>query len=477
MKHHVLLTLILFGLLSGSTMTFTPATYAATIGTRPPEHPPSACILPKVSNTIHGTLAGTQVSYTITMPTNWNGTLLLFSHMYVSPLDAPLNPAPVATDSFTADALVKTGYALAGSSYGHGWAVQEAFQDQIALLDLFKSKCGSPIRTIAWGQSLGGLVTAGLAQLYPTRFAGALPMCGVVAGSVGTWNQLLDAAFAFNVLLAGNKLPLVHIPLTNAQNIINQATSTLTSAQSTAQGRARTALTAALSDVPGWYNLSSPEPNSQDFATQEHNQFLWESQLDFQFAFGARIELELRAGGNPSWNTGIDYGKQLAQSSNFKEVVALYKQAGLNLDQDLNSLAKAPRIKADPKAVDYLGKYFTVNGNLSIPVLTMHTTGDGLAVNQDEQLYASLANAKGKAGMLRQIFVHRADHCSFTPAEILAGFQTLINRVNTGTWGNSTDPAQMIKKATAFGSFLNPLPPSFLNFKPTPFLRPLDTPQ
>src|SRR5437588_2409022 len=152
MKHHVLLTLILFGLLSGSTMSFTPATYAATIGTRPPEHPPSACILPKVSNTIHGTLAGTQVSYTITMPTNWNGTLLLFSHMYVSPLDAPLNPAPVATDSFTADALLKQGYALSGSSYGHGWAVQEAFQDQAALLDLFKSKCGSPIRTIAWGQ-------------------------------------------------------------------------------------------------------------------------------------------------------------------------------------------------------------------------------------------------------------------------------------------------------------------------------------
>jgi len=131
----------------------------------------------------------------------------------------------------------------------------------------------------------------------------------------------------------------------------------------------------------------------------------------------------LRAGGNPSWNTGIDYGKQLAQSSNFKEVVALYKQAGLNLDQDLNSLANSPRTKADPKALDYLSKYFTFDGDLSIPVLTMHTTGDGLAVNQDEQVYASLANAKGKTGMLRQIFVHRADHCSFTPAEILSGMQ------------------------------------------------------
>lgn len=471
MKCPALLTLILFGLLNGLTMTFTTATYAVTRVV----HIPNKCILPNQLNTIHSTLATTKANYTIEVPANWNGTLLLYSHMYISPIDAPLNPAPVAPDTFTADELIKQGYGLAGSSYGHGWAVEEAFQDQIALLDLFKSMCGPPTRTIAWGQSLGGLITAGLAELYPTRFAGALPMCGVVAGSVGTWNQLLDQAFAFNVLLADNKLPLVHIPLANAQSTINQATSILTSAQSSAQGRARTALSAALADVPGWYNSASSEPTSQDVTTQEHNQYLWGSQLDFQFAFGARVELELRASGNPSWNTGIDYSKQLAQSTDFKEVIDLYKQAGLNLDQDLNTLANAPRIKADPGAVNYLRKYFTFNGDLTIPVLTMHTTGDGLAVNQDEQAYASLASVKGKSAMLRQIFVHRADHCSFTPAEILAGVQTLIDRVNTGTWGNTTDPTLMIKKAATFGSFLSPQPPSFLNFTPTSFLRPFDT--
>ncbi len=122
---------------------------------------------------------------------------------------------PVATDvgdPLTGGALLSQGYALAGSSYSQeGWALQQAFHDQIALLNHFDSTCGRPSRTIAWGHSLGGIITAGLVQLYPQRFTAALPMCGVVAGGVGTWNQALDGAFAFDVLLAGNSLPIVNL--------------------------------------------------------------------------------------------------------------------------------------------------------------------------------------------------------------------------------------------------------------------------
>lgn len=370
MKNDIILLFALFALLSGLTVPLAKVVYAQTNSV----HFASSCIRPNVTNTLHGTLAGTKVNYTIAVPSNWNGTLLLYSDTYISPADSPPNPAPIASDNSTTNALLQQGYALAGSAYGTGWAVQEAFQDQIAVLDLFKNKCGPATRTIAWGQSLGGMITAGLAQLYPTRFAGVLPMCAMLAGSIGNWNLALDEAFVFNILLAGNKLPIVHIPLLNAQGTINQATSMLTAAQNTDQGKARIALMTALADIPGWSDSGSPEPSNQDFAAQEHNQFLWASQADIQIAFGARAELELRAGGNPSWNTGVDYSAQLAHSANQNEVVALYKQAGLDLNQDLDSLAKAPRIKADPAAVKYLSKYFTFNGNLSIPVLTMHTT-------------------------------------------------------------------------------------------------------
>ena len=54
---------------------------------------------------------------------------------------------------------------------------------------------------MAWGHSLGGIITAGLIQRYPGRFSAALPMCGVLSGGVATWNTALDAEFAFQQLI------------------------------------------------------------------------------------------------------------------------------------------------------------------------------------------------------------------------------------------------------------------------------------
>jgi len=466
MKRYLLCLLVLFTLLSGLLVTTTRVAHAAT----------SSCVpssgVNKMTGTTPGTIPGTTSSYIIEVPSNWNGALVLYSHGYVFPGSA--NPAQDVGDPLTRAALLQQGYALAGSSYSQtGWALQQAFHDQIALLDLFDATCGNPTRTIAWGHSLGGIITAGLVQLFPGRFAGALPMCGVLAGGVGTWNQALDSAFALDVLLAGSALPIVHI--TNPAGAFNQAEGILATAQQTAQGRAHIALLAALADIPGWFDPASPEPASKDFTAQEQNQFLWETKVDLAFAFFARAELEGRAGGNPSWNTGVNYGKQLELSSDSDEVVALYKQAGLDLNKDLDTLAAAPRITADPQAVQYLSSYIIFNGNLSIPVLTMHTTGDGLVVNQDEQAYASVVRAEGNNSLLRQVFVHRAGHCAFTPAETLTAFQTLIHRLDTGRWDDSTNPDLLNQEAAALGSTLNlNVLSAFLNFEPTVFLRPFD---
>src|SRR3989442_15309367 len=102
------------------------------------------------------------------------------------------------------------------------------------------------------------MITAGLVQLYPDRFVGAAPLCGVLAGGVGVWNEGLDTEFAIKTLLApGSNLQLVNIPnptgnyLTNPNFLL--AEGILAAAQATPQGRARLALVAALGDVPGWY--------------------------------------------------------------------------------------------------------------------------------------------------------------------------------------------------------------------------------
>ncbi|GAC1396954.1 MAG: alpha/beta hydrolase [Ktedonobacteraceae bacterium] len=461
MQRRFLLLLALLALVSSFTTTSSSVAQAAT----------SSCVISGKTNTLQGTLQG--ANYTIAVPSNWNGTLALYSHGYVFSTQPLLNPAPDASDPASGATLLSKGYALAGSSYSqNGWALQQAFHDQTTLLNYFDTTCGYPTRTIAWGDSLGGIITAGLVQLYPERFTGALPMCGVLAGGIGTWNQALDGAFAFNVLLAGGTLPVVHI--TDPNGTLNKAEAILQAAQNTPQSRARTALVAALNDIPGWFDPKSPEPSPKDYTTQEQNQYTWESQVDFLFAFGARAELEYRAGGNPSWNVGVNYRRQLNLSTSSSEVRALYKQAGLNLDTDLDALAKAPRIKADPQAKQYLKKYITFNGDLDIPVLTIHTTGDGLVVNQQEQAYKNVVDSQGDASMLRQTFVHRAGHCAFTPAEKLTAFGTLIHRLNTGRWDDSTYPVLLNKEAATFGTSLNPVPPAFLSFTPTPFLRPYD---
>jgi hypothetical protein len=431
------------------------------------------------------TLTGTftdGATYLIQVPANWNHTLLLYSHGYVTP--GSHNPAQDVGDPVTGAALLAEGYALAGSSYSsEGWALQQAFADQINVLDTFASNVGTPTRTIAWGHSLGGIITAGLVQLNPGRFDGALPMCGVLAGGIGTWNNALNSAFAFQVLLGGGQpLQVVHIqhPFANFQ----ESEILLNTAQATPQGRARLALVGALGDLPGWFDPLSAEPAPTDYAAQEQNQFLWAGQVDFAFQFLLRAELEARAGGNPSWTTGVNFRDLLAHSIDAQEVEALYQQAGLNLDADLATLNAATPISADPNAVAYLQNYITFNGGLGIPVLTMHTTGDGLVANQDEQAYASVVRSAGDNSLLRETFVHRAGHCTFTPAETVTALHTLVNRLNTGRWTDTTTPEVMNAEAAALGPGLNifasgktvvAMPPAFLDYQPTQFLRPFDS--
>ena len=92
-------------------------------------------------------------------------------------------------------------------------------------------------------------------------------------------------------------------------------------AQATPAGQARIALAAALADTPGWFTSLSAQPARTDYAAQEANQFLWDTEVDFPFAFAFRQNLEADAGGNPSWNTGVNFATQLRKSVNYREVV------------------------------------------------------------------------------------------------------------------------------------------------------------
>jgi len=438
---------------------------------------PPACGGTGSVSTVSGTLAD-GATYLLECPAGpWNGTLYLYSHGYVRPGDP--NPPHDVGDPLTRLWMLDNGYALAGSSYAStGWAIAQALPDQINTLNAFGSRYGRPKTTVAWGHSLGGIITAGLVQDYPKRFDAALPMCGVLAGGVATWNTALDAEFAFQKLID----PAVQIVnITNPTANLRAAEVAGAQAQLTPQGQARLALVSALGDTPGWFDPGSPEPAANDYATQEANQFEWGSQVTFPFVFAFRAELEARAGGNPSWNTGVNYFADLAKSADLNEVRALYQAAGLSLTKDLLTLNSAPRVKASPDAAAYLVKNISFNGGISVPVLTMHTTGDGLVVPENEQAYRSAVDRAGRGNLLRQVFVHRAGHCAFTPAETVTAVQTLENRLVTGQW-HVPSPAAMNKQAGDLGPLnvfsTGGLPiataPAFISYSPARYLRPFN---
>jgi dienelactone hydrolase len=428
-------------------------------------------------------------TFKIEVPVSWNGTLLLYSHGYVPPM-VPNGPAEDAPDRTAADELLARGYALAGSSYAsNGWAVKEALTDQIDVLDRFRDRFGRVSRTIAWGQSMGGMITAGLVQRYPHRLQGALPMCGILGGSIGLWNQNLDLEFALKTLLsrdadpavaaAAGSLQLAHV--TDGTANAGAAEAAIAGAHATPQGRARLALASALFDLPDWLAVGTPRPSRGDLAAREAAEFGW-LQIQAQFIFGFRQEIEQRAGGNPTWNVGVDYRKLLARSSSTDLVAGLYRQAGLSLRGDLAALAGAPRVKADRAAAAYFARNIVYDGRIDVPVLSIHTTGDGLVVVPHEQAYADAVRRGGDRALLRQLYVDRPGHCTFTDAEMLSALGALTRRLDEGRW-RGTDPPTLNAAAAAYGPAFQtvsvngapvPAAPGYVSFQPPVFLRPFD---
>ena len=414
-------------------------------------------------------------SYVVEVPRHWNGILLIFSH----PVPVKLGEPPWEVDEPLIKDLVSAGYGVAGSANSIFWPLELVLSDEPALLEVAQGILRSPRHIISVGVSIGGIISAARIQANPTRFSGALPMCGNLAGAVATHNRELDIGFVVKTLLGGDSdLELVHI--TEPKRNLDRSMGLLHEAQATPAGRARLALAAAMGNIPGWKYPASAEPASNDFEARQQNQFAWLNDISFLVFFWAREQVERQAGGNPSWNTGVDYRALLSSSINLDEVEALYASAQVDLDEDLQRLAWEPRIEADPPALDYLEHHVIFNGELGgRPVLTVHTDGDGLVTPDNGRAYAEVIHHAGNEGLLRQLHVHRGGHCTFTSAEVLSALAVLMERIEGGAWPD-LDSQAMNHAAQRFGDGCNrlesgePTEAAFFDFVPPPFPRPYD---
>lgn len=372
------------------------------------------------------TLQG-DILWSARMPANFNGTLLLHSRGW-----SPVAGQPGVGPREHIEALLAQGYALAASNYGAGgWSLAEAVPAQELVVAEFSRRFTVPDQVIAFGYSMGGLVTTALVEKADPVVDGGIAFCSSMGGSLGMMNMGLDGAYAFRTLVAPDSdIQLVDIADDRANGaLVSEAVARV---RDTPAGQARIALAGILAGIPSWTNPDMPQPDPEDAQAQF-------AQIIGSFPAGVflpRAEQEMRAGGNFSWNTGIDYSVLLNRSGRRDLVEALYDNAGISLADDLVTLAAAPRIRADEVAVDYMRANYTPFAEPSVPLLAVQAFGDGITSPSLQRSYAEYA----PADMLDSQYVARAGHCTFDEAETLAAIKRLQTRLDRGTWPQAAEP-------------------------------------
>jgi pimeloyl-ACP methyl ester carboxylesterase len=129
--------------------------------------------------------------YAMQVPANFNGTVALYSHGYRYNVDIPAGipliggykitntPEPVPGGNMAvAQYFFSQGIAIVGSGFARqGWNPDSAIKTNVELIDTFKKQFPKTTKVVAWGSSLGGVITQGLAEKHPELVSAVAPMC------------------------------------------------------------------------------------------------------------------------------------------------------------------------------------------------------------------------------------------------------------------------------------------------------------
>jgi pimeloyl-ACP methyl ester carboxylesterase len=348
---------------------------------------------------VEGT-AGDGSRYGLAKPATWNGGLVVYAHGIVDP-GAPV-AIPSSQDGFTVlrGLLLDRGYAVAYSSFSeNGYSLKSAIQRTHQLGGLFTATFGRPDRTYLAGHSLGGLAVVALAEKYPTQYDGALPMCTPIGGGTAEIQYLGDARVAFDYFFPG-VLP---------GGPFSVPPDTPFSPGSPVFTRTLNALMAGLF-VPGQPTLQFANVAHLPYRSVPELIGSAMSVVGFSIRFTNDV-LEHSHGHIPYDNIGTVF----AGSAN---------DVALNLG--------IARFEAASDAVNYFEKYFSPDGTVQIPVLTLHTRWDPVAPFVQEGAYAQEVADAGGSTWLTQRAITSYGHCNINAAETMSGFDALVAWVNGG---------------------------------------------
>ena len=353
--------------------------------------------------------------YAIYVPTDWNGQAVTIAHGFrdaASPID--LRDQDGLYDA--REALGALGYAVAYSSYSeNGFAVKDGTLRTHQLRGLLSSVLGrAPTKHFLVGYSLGGGVTVSLAEQYPTQYAGALTVCGLVGGSrvqtqyLGHVRALFDSYFTG--FAPGNVLGVPDGTVITIPQIAAAVSSNPLGLLALASTKETPLPYVPLGSV---FDPTSP-------AAQTLVGSLWAA-ISFH-ARGINNITDLTHGKSPFDNATTTYTLGTPVG-----LPAAMLQPMIAASND-----SVMRYRMPPSSVNYLTHNFTPTGRLRVPLLTVHNTWDPAVPLIHEVELAKIVQAAGTSAMLLQRQVPTYGHCAVPLPVLTAAFTDLVGWANTG---------------------------------------------
>lgn len=352
--------------------------------------------------------------YVMMVPANFNGLVALYSHGYRYNIDIPAGipivggykitntPEPVPGGNPTvANYFLSNGMAIMGSGFSRqGWNVDAAVATNVELIDTFKKKFTATTKVVAWGSSLGGIITQTLAEKNPSLVSAVSPMCmadnidaqltmagdflwglktffdptikagGYSAGAAGNAEALGDIVKVLTVMSklqagvatgawpdtsspAGKQLAAAGIPSRSALLLAGLMAGIPT----------QSAHFDSISGPEGALKLSFPLAVSPALAVLENgaNAAI--------LAILATQDVELQAGGSVFDNTATDYSARVSDS---RDVFNAGLSGNTAIDAMLGVLKASPRAKATAN-MNALAK---TTGKINVPTIYMTGVAD-----------------------------------------------------------------------------------------------------
>jgi esterase/lipase len=337
--------------------------------------------------------------YRMEVPKDWNGKLVLYAHGYRG-----TGLELTVTNPSIRKHYIKNGYAWAASSYStNGYDVAEGVKDTHALVSLFNGLVSKPKIIYITGHSMGGHITAILAEQYESAYDGALTMCGVT-GDTELFDYFTDFGLVAQALTGIEKddqsFPadanyVKHtIPAMKRELGINE--------QLTEEGHKLKAIT---------MNLTGGERPLFDAAWKSYKNFLFD-QMPLKSSY-------IVAPQNVVNNTDSVYQFDGDMSTLSAEEKALNKsvfRVTTLPSSNQKGLTGIPGVK----------------GTHEIPMVSMHTIGDLFVPFHMQQIHAKRTKEQGNSDLLVTRAIRDIGHCDFTKAEQKQAFDDLVRWVEEG---------------------------------------------